>query len=183
MNRLVPSATAMITVLLGVSGCITPMERYQRQAVSQREDMVLIQEDIRRIEGRLEGLEMETERIRQDLDALRSSRQQLSDSQLRQTEAELSRLESRIDALQKARAEDRDKIIRTVSDKVASLVNSQSAPARRGSRVGVEHVVQPGETLSEIAGAYGVRMNVIVRENNLKNPDSLRVGQALFIPE
>jgi LysM repeat protein len=44
-------------------------------------------------------------------------------------------------------------------------------------------VVKPGETLSEIAKAYGVRISVITKSNNLKNPDDLRVGQTLFIPE
>jgi LysM repeat protein len=44
-------------------------------------------------------------------------------------------------------------------------------------------VVQPGETLSEIAKAYGVSVSVIIRENNLQKPDQLRVGQKLFIPE
>ena len=47
----------------------------------------------------------------------------------------------------------------------------------------VEHTVQSGETLSEIASAYGVRMNALIEANGLKDPDSIRVGQTLFIPD
>ena len=51
------------------------------------------------------------------------------------------------------------------------------------SSTGIEHVVQPGETLSQIAAAYGVKMDVIARVNNISNPASIRVGQKLFIPD
>jgi predicted nucleic acid-binding Zn-ribbon protein len=48
---------------------------------------------------------------------------------------------------------------------------------------GYEHVVKAGETLSEIASAYNVTPGIIIKANNLTNPNSLRVGQKLFIPE
>lgn len=44
------------------------------------------------------------------------------------------------------------------------------------------HVVQPGETLSEIAQQYGVKSDDIARVNNLTNRNQLRVGQSLTIP-
>ena len=44
-------------------------------------------------------------------------------------------------------------------------------------------MVQPGESLSKIAAAYGVRMDVIVEENGLSDPGNIRVGQKLFIPD
>jgi LysM repeat protein len=43
--------------------------------------------------------------------------------------------------------------------------------------------VESGETLSAIAKAYGVKMKTISQANNLSNPNNLRLGQTLFIPE
>jgi LysM repeat protein len=44
------------------------------------------------------------------------------------------------------------------------------------------HVVQQGETLSEIARNYGVTAEALVQANGLDNPNAISVGQALVIP-
>ncbi|TKJ29108.1 MAG: hypothetical protein CEE40_09640 [Chloroflexi bacterium B3_Chlor] len=44
------------------------------------------------------------------------------------------------------------------------------------------HVVQPGETLSEIARMYGTSVDAIVEANDLGDADALREGQLLLIP-
>ncbi len=72
-------------------------------------------------------------------------------------------------------------IVTELSRKMATLMKSQ-APTR-GSEYGREHMVKPGETLSEIASAYGVTVNALVRANDLKNANSIRVDQKIFIPE
>jgi LysM repeat protein len=46
----------------------------------------------------------------------------------------------------------------------------------------VTHTVKAGETLSSIARKYNVTVEAIVEANELANPDSLNVGQALIIP-
>ena len=46
----------------------------------------------------------------------------------------------------------------------------------------VEHRVRQGETLSVIAGRYRASASAIMAANNLKNPNSLRVGMRLAIP-
>ena len=60
--------------------------------------------------------------------------------------------------------------------------SSPKAPAPRRSGNYYEHVVAPGQSLSLIAKEYGVTQSEIIAENGLKNPDSLRVGQTLYIP-
>jgi LysM repeat protein len=45
------------------------------------------------------------------------------------------------------------------------------------------YVVQPGDELRYIAAAYGVSVWKIIAINDVPNPDSLRVGQVLTIPE
>jgi LysM repeat protein len=44
------------------------------------------------------------------------------------------------------------------------------------------HVVQPGDTLSEIAKRYGVELDQLMALNGLINPDTLIVGQELTLP-
>jgi LysM repeat protein len=44
------------------------------------------------------------------------------------------------------------------------------------------HVVQPGETLSQIAARYGVSVPDLARANELSNPDRILVGAVLRIP-
>jgi len=44
------------------------------------------------------------------------------------------------------------------------------------------HTVQPGETLGDIAAAYGLRSASVMAANALPNADLLHVGQSLVIP-
>lgn len=46
---------------------------------------------------------------------------------------------------------------------------------------GAAHIVQPGETLTLIAGRYGVSVEDLVRWNGLTNPDWIEVGQRLLV--
>ena len=53
-------------------------------------------------------------------------------------------------------------------------------PAATGSAY--NHIVEAGQTLSEIARGYGVTVAAIKQANGLKT-DNLRIGQKLFIPD
>ncbi|QOR35439.1 glycoside hydrolase family 18 protein [Clostridium sp. 'deep sea'] len=44
------------------------------------------------------------------------------------------------------------------------------------------HVVRPGDTLFNIARAYSVNLNKLITANEIANPDTLVVGQALVVP-
>ena len=45
-----------------------------------------------------------------------------------------------------------------------------------------EYVVQSGDTLAAIADDHGVRLDDLIRINNIQNPNLLSVGQTLLIP-
>lgn len=47
---------------------------------------------------------------------------------------------------------------------------------------GLIHIVKEGETLSEIALHYEVRLSTLVEVNNLSDADQLALGQELFVP-
>lgn len=59
-----------------------------------------------------------------------------------------------------------------------------AAQARSGRRAGEvrTHVVESGETLTEIAARYGVTAAELQRANELSDPDRIRVGQTLTVP-
>ena len=62
----------------------------------------------------------------------------------------------------------------------------QSIRSSRGNSAyaqGYEHVVTSGESLSTIAREYKVTVDAIVGVNELANPNAIRVGQILFIPQ
>ena len=46
-----------------------------------------------------------------------------------------------------------------------------------------EYTVQSGQTLSEIASAFGCTVAEIIRENGIKDAAKIRVGQVLYIPK
>jgi putative chitinase len=54
-----------------------------------------------------------------------------------------------------------------------------AAPTESGPRT---HVVQRGETLSQIAQRYGVTLQAVQNANGITDPDSISVGQRLTIP-
>jgi murein DD-endopeptidase MepM/ murein hydrolase activator NlpD len=51
-----------------------------------------------------------------------------------------------------------------------------------GPKAGVYHKVVAGQTLWQIAQAYGVSIKAIIDSNNIPNGSALEVGQLLFIP-
>lgn len=62
------------------------------------------------------------------------------------------------------------------------VVAEPSAPSARPPREGW-YTVQPGDTLGDIAFRYGTTVPVLVRLNGLSDPDRLRVGQRLRLPQ
>jgi LysM repeat protein len=76
----------------------------------------------------------------------------------------------------------------TPGELVAATPTSPPEPAHTAeptlapSPATITHVVQPGETLSEIARMYGVTVDAVVQANNLDNPNAIREGQVLLIP-
>ncbi len=44
------------------------------------------------------------------------------------------------------------------------------------------YIVQPGDTLAELAEQFGVGLDVLVQANDIQNIDHIEVGQVLTIP-
>lgn len=165
-----------------LSGCATYDD--SRTVTQEREDLLLLREDINRCKSRIETMEIEQQRILNEIQQLRSKGQDEN------TKARLDELERRIAALDAARVSDRQAIIDQISENVAKMMGTSSQkPASTRSKTatssgaGYEHIVKEGETLSAIAAAYKVKPSAIIEANDLKNPDAMRKGQKLFIPQ
>lgn len=177
-----------VAVAGALTGCVTVNSRASR--AEEREDMLILEDKVQKASGNIEGLQMEVQRLQSQLDSIRSGTTQSAQSQTQAMQAALDDFDRRIRLLESAREKDKQEIIDRISAKMADLIKS-SAPTRSQktaskrpiSDTGYEHEVKAGETLSDIAAAYGVKVSVIIEANNLKNPDQLRVGQKLFIPE
>jgi len=60
-----------------------------------------------------------------------------------------------------------------------TLPPEAATPAKKE---GIYHKVVRGQTLWQVAEAYGVSINDIIQSNNIPNGSALEVGQLLFIP-
>jgi len=155
-----------------------------RSAVQDNENILLLREDVNRCKSRLETMEIEQQRILNEIQQLRSKGQDEN------TKTRLDELDRRIAALDAARAGDRQAIIDQLSGNVAKMMGTTTVPKTTknaspsaASSTGYEHIVKEGETLSAIATAYKVKPSAIIEANDLKKPDALRKGQKLFIPQ
>lgn len=156
-----------------LTGCETlPFElqtRSDRAALGQ--DQLIAQENQQRLAGRLESLEMEIGRISRDLDTLKKQ------------------LDIRCASIERKSEEDKREMVSRLSGELNKLMKQASAPAPApvtkptASSRGIEHAVQPGETLYIIAKAYGVSPKTILDNNKIPDAGKLSVGQKLFIPQ
>jgi len=62
------------------------------------------------------------------------------------------------------------------------IVVGQQLRIPPGPDTPLKYIVQPGDTVEAIARKHGQTTRVLVQFNELKNPDSLRIGQVLLIP-
>ena len=153
-------------------------------------DLGYLREELRRTQSRLDATDAEIGRLQAEVLSSRSAQPgYASAAQVQSMQTQLDDLQKQIRALDAARVQDKKEIYDDISKKVASLIRTPAPAAAAGrssrsaSQSGIEHVVQPGESLSRIASAYGVKMSVLVEVNNLKSPDSIYAGQKLFIPD
>jgi len=190
MKKTIPLLSLALGLAFAVAGCVTTQD-YEAPAASQA-DVEYLRGEIRRLTARVEASEMELGRVQGDVMASQSSQPSYASSaHVQSLQTQLEDLQRQIRVLDGARAQDKKEIYDDISRKIATLLKSapaasggtRSAKPRSGSQTGIEHVVQPGESLSKIAAAYKVSLSVLMEENGLKNADSIFAGQKLFIPE
>jgi len=170
---------ALCIIVFFGSGCETLSGRQRRQKEMRlHNDIANLKASVERLEQRLEGIEAG----REDVYAQISDSQVNREKSAAQHAARIEELESKLVAQRKEQALREQKMVSDLSKTMATIIE-KNAGGRDPSISGVEHIVQSGETLSEIAAAYKVKVKAIVKANRMKNPDDLRVGQSLLIPD
>jgi len=175
-----------IAIAGALTGCQTTGWEQQRQQDDRlASELAELRVSVQRMEHRLADLIGEQDDLGADLAELRRAHRE----QTSRNDAALDAVSSRLDEQERAQRALRQELTADLSSRMEELIRTQVRAAgagqrTRGSRaeVGYEHEVQSGETLSEIARAYGVSSQDIMQANDLRNPDVLRVGQTLFIP-
>lgn len=181
--RLLTASGALATAF--VSGCHAPYpEGPDPEQVRIRTEILNLSQNAESMQGRLDMVLEEQESLRRELELLRDSMRESADIQA----SHRAGVDRRIQALDQARAADRQAMVDEVSRRIAGHLEqtaAQRAPTPSAPRTerGRYHEVRSGETLSEIAAAYGARVNVIVQANEIPDPNRLRIGQRLFIPD
>ncbi|MFP6906988.1 MAG: LysM peptidoglycan-binding domain-containing protein [Verrucomicrobiota bacterium] len=149
----------------------------------------------------LDQITTENARLNAEIMSLRQARPAVtpsaSDSEIRLLKARIDELEAQLQAVE-ASAHANSRQIQLIPGKIKALLEKYQggqgggrtvAPksgTRAGSTVpqtGYDHIVATGETLSAIASAYEVSARRIIEANGLTDPDNLKIGQKLFIPE
>ncbi len=145
----------------------------------------MVRDEMTRMTGRQENLQIQIDEIWNELQKMRETERRQSREALDALGKKVTDLERQVSRLETARAQDRQEIIDRMTATISQMLASSPAarPANRGSQTGVEHTVRSGETLSEIASAYGVTLRALMQANQMQNPDRIRVGDRIFIPD
>ena len=172
---------ALVPVLMG---CTTTYYRRQNESAKLRADVQRLNSELGLLQNRVSELSISQEHAGEQVGGVRG--------ELVQNQGQLNERIAAVERSVQAQAVEREKmlermraeIVSEISKKVAAVVRSSApAPAPVRSARGYEHVVKPGETLSEIASAYNTKVDTLVRENGLRDANAIRAGQKLFIPE
>jgi len=183
--------TAGAVWLCLASGCVTLLgEDPTPQIARERENILLLREELHKTAGRLEALEMEQQRLQATVEETRKRQTGAAEQQARQALERVDGLERRLAQLDAARERDKKEIVDALSARMAQILQgagggatSRSRPAARPAGPGEQtHTIRGGESLSSIAARYGVRVSALMEANGLNSADHIRAGDTLIIP-
>ena len=83
-------------------------------------------------------------------------------------------------------------LIQTSTSVSPTAISSETTPiniptvelqSNANNQEGLQYVVQPGDTLSAIAAANGISLEILLSINDIPDPNTLAVGQVINLPE
>ncbi|MCC5790320.1 MAG: LysM peptidoglycan-binding domain-containing protein [Opitutales bacterium] len=164
-----------------------------------RDDLRALQREVARQEDRIRELAREKEKLKEALEA--SQRRETASKQ------DLERLRTEFrESQQQALRENRLRVLSETGRMIEELAEQtqkgldalrqaiSSRPTQRPTETefqfsddypqeGITHVVERGETLSGIARRHNSTVRDIQNANRIARPESIQVGQTLFIPQ
>jgi LysM repeat protein len=165
-------------VLVLFSGCTSYRQESRQMQARDSNQRMSVSSDVAMLKERLKGISLAQEQLSQDIMDIRALASKTSAASGKLS----AKLDRAVRALEERDAKLQKETIQTISAKMATIMKAQISTGGGTSGTGLEHVVESGQTLSAIAQAYGVTVSAIVKANKLPNPNSVRVGQKLFIP-
>lgn len=77
------------------------------------------------------------------------------------------------------------KLVQQINKRNAAVSAAASSSSRSsgGTVTGFYHTVERGQSLSKIAAMYDVGIETILTENEITDPNKIRVGMQIFIPQ
>ena len=136
--------------------------------------------EMQRVAGQVDILEQNQTELASRVAKAESMRREIED-----LKASVTALQSQLADLKALVSRQRGEIVTELSGVIRKAEASRPAPASVpvSSYTGKTelYAVQPGDTLSLIAEAFGSKVSVIKELNSLKN-DNIRVGQKLRVP-
>ncbi|MDR1281376.1 MAG: LysM peptidoglycan-binding domain-containing protein [Opitutaceae bacterium] len=199
--------TLLLAALASLTTTTTPPARAQQyqqppanpaaDLAALRQEVALASENIRTLASRVEQLETENARLRQQI--TNSGQSYASTSYVNESINETSRLlkaaiaQSKSDTLQQV-GNQMEKLARETNAAIDSIAKSVNTARTTPPNVnpptfnpdfpkeGIEYTVQRGDTISSIAAKTGARAKDIMNANRITDPTKIQVGQKLFIP-
>lgn len=175
--RIIYSSILFLSLFV-LTGCVTTSSERANREMRMQSQIMNMKAELNRIKGEVDGLVSGREEMYRQIESLQAS----MDSNFRVLGGEIKNLSQGLQATSVSREQLKQEIINKMSKNVEALIKTQ-APAVHTGQTGREHIVEQGHTLSTIAAAYKVSTKAIIKANNIKNPDHLKIGQVLFIPE
>lgn len=166
----------VIFAMFSLTGCSSLLTGAGQGGRSLGSDVESLRAEVYQLNVRIQELESSNQKLHRDMDALNAANMENGGSvkaSVADIKADLDRMKAEQDSVKK-------EIVADLSGKMAAVIKETSSNA---GAVGRNHVVASGDTLSAICTAYGVKMEAIIKANNLKDANSIRIGQKLFIPE
>lgn len=199
----------MSALLLQIFGCVMlDAAPYQgRGGDSDRANLASISQDVAFYREQMGQMRLEMEALRSELNQLKSTVQSYAQAQNQLTQNYndfVHNVQKQIDGVQGSMKEQQqqtlsqiNKQVDSIADKIQTTMTAQEkAAAKRSSgggkddsftddypKTGVSYTVIPGDTLSKIAKQHHATVRDIQNANRISNPNDLRVGQTLFIPQ
>ena len=176
---------------LGVAGCRSMLEgtafapQPDNTAARMAYSLQQAERDLARLKARVEAFEKQSERLEARIIAAEGQAREVARLRAELGEYRADVKDLRVELPQSMGATIKkmldDNQAQTLSQVQRALSSSRQAAARQAES-GYNHTVAAGQTLSLIAREYKTTVNAILKANNLKNANQIRVGQVLFIP-
>lgn len=170
-----------------LTGCVTD-DLANKQDVymvrSQVNEQIIHMEDrLNALEGQVDAMDKKQEDIQNRIAGMENS----LNNKMFAYQKDISTLQQDLKSMKESVSSQIDKKMDVVIEEVIKenqkIAEKINALQKEKYDLGIYHTVQRGETLSEIASKYGVSVDDVIASNEIENPDRLKIGQKLFIPQ